>query len=1202
MGTELMRICVKDESEDIPSVPPGFESYATFTLKRVVPGPGDKTNTATESVSVTDQPKMEIESDEAKAARNLRRRPWTNSGGCDDVAANNGNAASQNLDQNCVVKPSLPKGVVRGCDECKDCQKVIARWHPDEARRPDLADAPVFYPSEEEFEDTLSYIAKIRPEAEYYGICRIVPPPSWKPPCPLKEKQVWEGSKFTTRVQRVDKLQNRSSMKKISKLSNQMRKKKRKCMKMGMDSVTNGMSDPCSASTGMSQLETFGFEPGPGFTLKGFKKYADEFKAQYFKKGETSTNNECKVGDSIDYWEPAVEDIEGEYWRIVEKATEEIEVLYGADLETGVFGSGFPKISSSHDASSSDGKYAKSGWNLNNFPRLPGSLLTYEGSDISGVLVPWLYIGMCFSSFCWHVEDHHLYSLNYMHCGAPKLWYGVGGKDAVKLEDAMRKHLPDLFEEQPDLLHKLVTQLSPSKLKTAGVPVHRCVQHAGEFVLTFPRAYHAGFNCGFNCAEAVNVAPVDWLPHGQIAIELYCQQGRKTSISHDKLLLGAAREVVKADWELNLLKKNSIDNLRWKAFSGKDGLLAKTLKARVDMERSRREILCNSSLALKMHSNFDATNERECCICFFDLHLSAAGCRCSPEKYSCLTHVKQLCSCPWVTKYFLFRYDIDELNVLVEAVEGKLSSVYRWARRDLGLALSAHVSGSKMEIDEDEKVLKDLNPQTVALSGKDLQFKVTSRKDLSKGVEKTSKLSNVDLLKKDEETLTPSHCMKPVKEETVYDSFVPKVSACQPSEGGMLSVATAKSASGKKISQSLPNDVILLSDDEHDIPRKRNSVRRDTVSSGKHLELRERPIVLALEVSTKIAAPICQREVDSLPDIRKTISLSTNDQRTMGGDVPSSASPAEVNAKADGLAPDLCNRMGTNSHGSGKATSCKSKNSGGLAILDVVDGTRSNSGTPSCSQNNSPDRFIRQKGPRIAKVVRRINCNVEPLSYGCVLSGKSWCNRRAIFPKGFRSRVKYMNILDPRNMCFYISEILDAGRNSPLFMVYLESNPSEVFVHLSPTRCWEMVRDRVNQEISKQHKAGKSDLPPLQPSGSPDGFEMFGYKSPAIVQAIEALDVNRVCTDYWDSRPYSRPQVQFPANLREANTSVRSSDAGNLQNPPGHRLLSAGTNSILKVLFKKANMEELSSLQQVLSDSNTDLVTELVKDEIQNRR
>jgi hypothetical protein len=44
-----------------------------------------------------------------------------------------------------------------------------------------------------------------------------------------------------------------------------------------------------------------------------------------------------------------------------------------------------------------------------------------------------------------------------MHWGAPKMWYGVPGKDAVNLEAAMRKHLPDLFEEQPDLLHNLVS-------------------------------------------------------------------------------------------------------------------------------------------------------------------------------------------------------------------------------------------------------------------------------------------------------------------------------------------------------------------------------------------------------------------------------------------------------------------------------------------------------------------------------------------------------------------------------------------------------------------------------------------------------------------------------------------------------------------------------------------------------------------------
>lgn len=73
--------------------------------------------------------------------------------------------------------------------------------------------------------------------------------------------------------------------------------------------------------------------------------------------------------------------------------------------------------------------------------------------------------------------------------------------------------------------------------------------------------------------------------------------------------------------------------------------------------------------------------------------------------------------------------------------------------------------------------------------------------------------------------------------------------------------------------------------------------------------------------------------------------------------------------------------------------------------------------------------------------------------------------------------------------------------------VVLEHCPSEVFVHVSATRCWELVRERVNQEIAKQHKLGRTNLPPLQPPGSLDGFEMFGFTSPAIVQVNHYLNM-----------------------------------------------------------------------------------------------
>lgn len=48
-------------------------------------------------------------------------------------------------------------------------------------------------------------------------------------------------------------------------------------------------------------------------------------------------------------------------------------------------------------------------------------------------------------------------------------------------------------------------------------------QEAGQFIVTFPFSYHAGFNHGFNCAESTNFAMQRWIDYGKHAT-LVCRR------------------------------------------------------------------------------------------------------------------------------------------------------------------------------------------------------------------------------------------------------------------------------------------------------------------------------------------------------------------------------------------------------------------------------------------------------------------------------------------------------------------------------------------------------------------------------------------------------------------------------------------------------------------------------------------------------
>jgi hypothetical protein len=103
------------------------------------------------------------------------------------------------------------------------------------------------------------------------------------------------------------------------------------------------------------------------------------------------------------------------------------------------------------------------------------------------------------------------------------------------------------------------------------------------------------------------------------------------------------------------------------------------------MEKERTDSLPSALKLQKMERDFDLRKERECLFCFYDLHLSAAGCQCSPDQFSCLKHANQFCSCEIDNRFVLLRYTMNELNTLVEALEGGVDAIKVWTSDDSGL-------------------------------------------------------------------------------------------------------------------------------------------------------------------------------------------------------------------------------------------------------------------------------------------------------------------------------------------------------------------------------------------------------------------------------------------------------------------------------------------------------------------------------------
>ncbi|KAL3212777.1 hypothetical protein MRX96_007829 [Rhipicephalus microplus] len=504
----------------------------------------------------------------------------------------------------------------------------------------------------------------------------------------------------------------------------------------------------CVAAEVRKPQEAFGFEQAiREYTLQDFGEMADKFKSSYF---------------SMPVHMISTETVEKEFWRIVAAVDEDVTVEYGADLHSVEHGSGFPTKSSNLLPGEED--YMNCGWNLNNLPVVDGSVLRHINADISGMKIPWMYVG-----------------------GEPKTWYGVPGGKAEVFEDAMRCAAPELFQAQPDLLHQLVTIMNPNILQASGVPIYRTDQNAGEFVITFPRSYHAGFNQGYNFAEAVNFAPADWLPIGRVCVSHYSMLRRFCVFSHDELVCKMAANPEHLD--ISLAASTYQDMLKM-----------------VETEREQRRRLLEWGITDAEREAFELLpdDERQCDYCKTTCFLSAVTCSCNGSKLVCIPHRDHLCDCPPSNHCLRYRYTLDELPIMLHRLKVRAESFDNWAIK-VKAALEASEDEDKLELSELKELVQEAeekrfpptellqsltkavqeSEKTSSVAQQLLSKKVRTRNRQSQDAKYTSRLT-LDELQVFYEQLSKLPCV--IKESAMIRDLVDKVVDFQSSARDLLTL------------------------------------------------------------------------------------------------------------------------------------------------------------------------------------------------------------------------------------------------------------------------------------------------------------------------------------------------------------------------------------------------------------------------------
>jgi histone demethylase JARID1 len=186
-----------------------------------------------------------------------------------------------------------------------------------------------------------------------------------------------------------------------------------------------------------------------------------------------------------------------------------------------------------------------------------------------------------------------------------------------------------------------------------------------QFVITFPRAYHCGFNHGFNCAEAVNFATSDWFEWGSKCVALYRGFGKATVFSHEQLMLRMAT-----------MPDLSIEDAR--------GMRKELQRTKKEEEELRAAVRVQGiSRSKKIATDLNSQCDDNCLICRTAVYLSYIKCTCASagDRVACLRHASELCDCVPSKKTLYSRFEIGDLEEMCVTVAKRGDVETGWKHR-----------------------------------------------------------------------------------------------------------------------------------------------------------------------------------------------------------------------------------------------------------------------------------------------------------------------------------------------------------------------------------------------------------------------------------------------------------------------------------------------------------------------------------------